>query len=267
MYKNAPLDEWNTSNGEPPKGDEGAEKNTPKNRINAMRREQYAENKDRINEEKRAAYAERVEREREEKGNYIDITGRWYPESQPGSHKVQDLMEYTAPDGQTYKVHGTDVVLDYDAHEKRIAELLEREIGGELFMVPRVNKPEGVKTPDYLFHGKAYDLKTPQKNTSNNAIFKRIKKASGQAHGIILDISESGLDDKTVMQQIDKVFWSEDTLFVDEVAIVKNNKISGVFKRKLKEVDRHHISEENPRQRRPTLITLYTFLIVLQEIF
>ena len=43
MYYDAPLDHWNTPDGKPPKGDEGAERDTPKNRINAMRREFYAE--------------------------------------------------------------------------------------------------------------------------------------------------------------------------------------------------------------------------------
>ena len=211
---------------------DAAEGDTSQEKINALRRADYAEHKDEINAQKRAAYAARKERERADKANYIDITGNWYPEARPGSHEVMDLMEYIAPDGQVYKVHGTDVVLDYEPYEKRIAELLEREIGGELYMVPRVNKPEGVKTPDYLFHGKAYDPKTPEKKAGKNAIFKRIKKASGQAHGIILDVSQSGLDDDTIMQQIDKVFWSADTMFVKEVAIVKNDKIIKVFKRK-----------------------------------
>ena len=45
MYYDAPLDHWNTPDGKPPRGDEGAERDTPKNRINAMRREMYAESK------------------------------------------------------------------------------------------------------------------------------------------------------------------------------------------------------------------------------
>ena len=44
MYDNAPLDLWNTPDGEPPAGHEGAEKATPKNRINAMRRAAYKDN-------------------------------------------------------------------------------------------------------------------------------------------------------------------------------------------------------------------------------
>lgn len=45
MYYNADLEFWNTPDGKPPKGDEHAELNTPKNRINAMRRELYAASK------------------------------------------------------------------------------------------------------------------------------------------------------------------------------------------------------------------------------
>ena len=61
MYENAPLDHWNTPDGKPPEGHASAEKPTAMNRIKAMRRELYAENKDKINEQKRSAYAKRVE--------------------------------------------------------------------------------------------------------------------------------------------------------------------------------------------------------------
>lgn len=44
MYKNAPLDHWNTPDGKPPAGHEGAEKPTSKNRLNAMRRQFYSQN-------------------------------------------------------------------------------------------------------------------------------------------------------------------------------------------------------------------------------
>lgn len=41
MYEDAPLDHWNTPDGKPPAGREDAEKETPRNRINAMRRAAY----------------------------------------------------------------------------------------------------------------------------------------------------------------------------------------------------------------------------------
>ena len=79
----------------------------------------------------------------------------WYPDAKPNSHAVQELQEYTV-NGVTYKVDGHNVVHDHTSHEKEIAELLAREVGGEIFIVPRVNNPQKVSTPDYLFHGKGY---------------------------------------------------------------------------------------------------------------
>lgn len=161
---------------------------------------------------------------------YTDITGEWYPEAIPGSHTVQDLSSYTVK-GITYAVDGHNVVLDYSAHEKEIAELLEREVGGEIYMVPRVNNPQGVSTPDYLFHGEAYDLKTIGKNAGVNTIFNRVKKAAGQARGFIIDVTSSGLDDDTIHEQIEKLFNRIDTNWVEEVVIIRAGAIVRVVKR------------------------------------
>lgn len=164
------------------------------------------------------------------KNSYVDITDQWYPEAKPGSHPVQALHSYTV-NGATYKVDGHNVVLDHGAHEKEIAELLARDVGGEIYLVPRVNNPQGVSTPDYLFHGKYYDLKTLGKDAGPNTIFNRVKKAKRQAHNFIIDVTETTLDDKTIDQQIGQIFWSNNTLFVDEIVIVRNGKIIRVVKR------------------------------------
>lgn len=162
---------------------------------------------------------------------YMDITNAWYPEAVPNSHPVEDLQEYTA-NGVTYKVDGKNVQLDYTQHEKEIAELLENEVGGEIFMVPRVNNPQGVKTPDFLFHGKGFDLKTLGKTTGKNPIFNRIKNARGQSKNFILDVTNSGLDGDFIQKQLEKVFADKGTEFVDEVVVIRNGKIEKVLKRK-----------------------------------
>ena len=161
---------------------------------------------------------------------FVDITGKWYPEAIPNSHAVQDLQEYTV-NGTAYKVDGHNVVLDYSPHEKEIAELLEREVGGEICMVPRVNNPQGVSTPDYMFNGKAYDLKTIGKTTGKNPIVNRIKKAKGQACNFIIDITESILSDELVSAQINRIYTDKETEFVDEIAVIRNGRIEQVVKR------------------------------------
>ena len=161
---------------------------------------------------------------------FTDITGKWYPNAKPNSHPVLELQEYT-PSGETYKVDGHNVVLDHDPHEKEIAELLEREVGGEIYLVPRVNNPQGVPTPDYLFHGRGYDLKTLSEKAGPNTMFQRVKKAKRQSRNFIIDVSDAKLDRETIAQQISKIFWSENTRFVDEIVIINDGHIVRVAKR------------------------------------
>ena len=161
---------------------------------------------------------------------FTDITGKWYPNAKPNSHPVLELQEYTSG-GETYKVDGHNVVLDHDPHEKEIAELLEREVGGEIYLVPRVNNPQGVSTPDYLFHGRGYDLKTLGEKAGPNTMFQRVKKAKRQSRNFIIDVSDTKLDREMIDQQISKIFWSENTRFVDEIVIINDGHIVQVAKR------------------------------------
>lgn len=202
--------------------------------INAMRREQYAKNKDKINDQKRAAYAARMDRQAvvkpgngkaEKSAAYKDVTLEMYAAATPNSHRVQDLQEY-AVGGMTYKVDGHNVQLDYSAHEKEIAELLERELGGEIYMVPRVNNPQGVRTPDYLFRGKGYDLKTLESKAGQNTIYQRIKKGKKQAENFVVDVSKAEqITEEIINKQVEKIFSDPETAFVNEVVIVRDGAI------------------------------------------
>ena len=162
---------------------------------------------------------------------YTDVTEKWRAEATPNSHTVQDLQEYTA-NGVTYKVDGHNVVLDHTEHEKEIAGLLEKEFGGEIGLVPRVNNPQGVSTPDYIFRGEAYDLKTLGEKAGGNTIFNRVKKAAKQGQRFILDVTKTTLDEKTIDAQIEKIFARKDTEWVDEIIEIRNGKVQRIVKRK-----------------------------------
>ena len=167
---------------------------------------------------------------RQSNAAYTDATKAWYEEATPNSHPVSDLQELTI-DGNTYRVDGRNVVLDYSAHEKEIAELLEKEFGGELYMVPRVNNPQGVSTPDYLFRGERYDLKTIGKTTGKNPLFNRVHKATGQANNFVLDLTDSKLADDTIEEQIKKIFTDRQTKNVRTVIARKSKNIIKVYKK------------------------------------
>lgn len=160
---------------------------------------------------------------------FTDITGYWYPNARPNSHPVLELQEYTSK-GVTYRVDGHNVVLDHDAHEKEIAELLEREVGGELYLVPRVNEPQSVPTPDFLFHGARYDLKTLH-GSSKNTIYNAVAKQADQADNFVLDITNCPLSEDEIYEQAAALFRSTHTKFIDTVVLVRDMKIIRVLQR------------------------------------
>lgn len=162
---------------------------------------------------------------------YIDVTELWRKDATPNSHAVQGLRSFTI-NGATYTVDGHNVVLDYSAHEKEIAELLEREFGGELYMVPRVNNPQGISTPDYLFRGKGYDLKTLSKEAGENTIINRIKKARKQSKNFILDLTNAKkITDSVLKSQIQRIYKDKETAFVDTIIVIRNGNIVVVVKK------------------------------------
>ena len=160
-----------------------------------------------------------------------DVTAEYLRSATPGSHLVKDLRAYTVG-GTTYTVDGRRVVLDHSPHEKEVAELLERTLGGEIFMVPRVNAPQGVSTPDYLIRGKGYDLKTIGRDAGPKTIWNRVKKAKRQAHNFIIDVTEAKhLTDETISKQLEKIFQDDETLFVDEIILIRDGMIAKIVKR------------------------------------
>ena len=162
---------------------------------------------------------------------FVDVTTKYLSAATPDSHTVQDLYTYTAS-GVTYKVDGRNVVLDYSPHEKEVAELLERKLGGEIFMVPRVNAPQGVSTPDYLFRGKGYDLKTIGAEAGPKTILNRIKKAKKQANCFVVDVTAAEhLSDVLINEQLGKIFRDREASFVDEIIVLRSGEIIKIVKR------------------------------------
>lgn len=160
---------------------------------------------------------------------FSDQTEKWYEGSKPNSHKIKDLYEYTVND-VSYKVDGKNVLLDYKPKEKMVAECLEREFGGELAMVPRILDPQGISTPDYIFRGESFDLKELH-GSSKNLIYNAISKKKRQSLNFVLDCSDCPLPDDEIRRQIEYVYWSRHTSFVDKIIVIKDNQVKSVFER------------------------------------
>lgn len=97
-------------------------------------------------------------------------------------------------------------------------------------MLPRVNYPLGVATPDYLINGVGYDLKSIT-GTSKNALYNRVGKSKMQSNSFIIDISGCSLTFDETMNQIKLIFKSSKTEFVKNVVLFKSGKVIKAFKK------------------------------------
>lgn len=167
-------------------------------------------------------------REKKYYGKPLDVTKAWLSGTKRQG-TVSDMLEYTV-DGQLFKVDGKHVILDHSVAEKNIAELLQRELGGEIHMVPRVLYPAGISTPDYMFRGAKYDLKSLS-GVSKNVIYNAISKKRRQSDNFILDFTQCALSDEELFKQIDSIYWSKHTRFVDTIITIRDGKILKIFTR------------------------------------
>lgn len=161
--------------------------------------------------------------------SFKDVTQDWIDKATPNSHKVHD-MNYFEYRGVKYEVDGKNVVLDYSPKEKETAEWLESTFGGKLYMIPRINNPGNIQTPDYIFRDNKWDLKTITGN-GKQVLYHAVYKKKEQSNNFIFDVSSSKLNMNEVIQQIDKLYKRKDVPFIDEIIVKKDNDFL-VFKRK-----------------------------------
>lgn len=160
---------------------------------------------------------------------FIDITDNWFKDAVPKSHPVVTLQKYVK-DGVEYVVDNFHVVMKPSPNEIRVANLLKDKIGGEISIVPKVNYPELVRTPDYLFNGYGYDLKTITGN-GESVLRDAVKRKRGQARRFIFDVSNSRLTASDIEKQMHGMFGDIHTAFVEEVVIVRGDEIEKVYRK------------------------------------
>lgn len=162
--------------------------------------------------------------------NYDDVTTFWVISATPNSHDVLDLP-YFMYDGIKYKVDNKNVVLDYSLKELEVANWLENTFGGEIYMLPRINKPDGIQTAYYLFRGEYWDLKEIV-GCGNHTLDSAIKKKKNQSNNFIFDISNGKITIDSINKQLNLIYKSKDRKWVNQVMVKRNNDVIVIYKRK-----------------------------------
>nr|MBP3259052.1 hypothetical protein [Bacilli bacterium] len=165
------------------------------------------------------------------KKKYIDVTIDYLKNAIPNSHTIVNSYFYISNDN-IYIVDGTKkVILDYSDKELEIAIWIETIIGGEFYMNPKVNIPDGIKTADYWWNGEYWDLKMPI-GSSRRTIENMIKDSKEQSKNFIIDISNSKLTINEAKYQIKNIYNNAARKWINKIILKKGSKLIAIYKRK-----------------------------------
>ena len=120
---------------------------------------------------------------------------------------------------------------DRKQHEKEIAtaKLIHNILGGDIELLPESNI-ENVKTPDYIWNGKYWDLKsTTSEKAANSAIRSGIKQIKDNPGGIILNYENNNINLDMAIDVIEKRMSKGYDGKID-IMIIINEKIKHILR-------------------------------------
>lgn len=137
---------------------------------------------------------------------YIDVTEEYKNRATPGEGSL------TYDDSYNSKAHKEEIAF---------AQWLHNKMGGDIHLLNEQNQNH-VKTSDYIWNSKLWDLKSlSSEKAANSALRKGINQISGNPGGVMLDCRKFNVEEKTLLGIIEKrMKWHRD-IEVD-IMIVKS---------------------------------------------
>lgn len=161
---------------------------------------------------------------------YEDITDKLLSKGKQ-RYKIKEQNYFIDENKNKYVVDNKYVLLEPTDREKEVANMLGKLYGGKINIIPRINRPLGIKTPDYMIKGKKYDLKQITGH-GKYVIEGNIKNKQNQANNFIIDITQSKLSEEDSIKQIQKIYNSVRYNWIDRIAIIKDKDFVKIYKRK-----------------------------------
>lgn len=161
---------------------------------------------------------------------YNSVKNEWLTRADSSKSKVSDQL-FWEHNGIRYEVDNKNVIFKPTRREKEVGKLLADTLGSHVVHVPEVHNPNFIKTPDYLIDGIRWDLKEIEKTGKNN-IDNAIAGKKEQARSFIIDVSKTLMDIDEAYSKIDRIYFNKHRNWVENIILVKDDKIIDIFKRK-----------------------------------
>ncbi len=159
---------------------------------------------------------------------YEDVTDQYINKKK---YQLKKQKYFIAEDGTKYIVNGKHIILQPTEREIEVAKLLGQAIGGKISIIPRINKPFGIKTPDYIINGEKFDLKEIT-GGGKYTIQGNLKGKEKQSNNFAVDVTNAKFSVEEVYRQIKNIYNSKHYLWLNKIMLIQNNNIIKVYKRK-----------------------------------
>lgn len=163
-----------------------------------------------------------------QENKYKDITSNFVKAKK---YKVKEQQYYKDNQGNKYKVDGKNVVLEPTRREREVANTLGKIYGGQVNIIPRINEPENIKTPDYIINNEKFDLKQIT-GGGKWTIEGNLKGKKEQANNFIIDITNAKLDIQEAKRQIKIIYNSSHFTWINKIILIKEESMIKIYKRK-----------------------------------
>ena len=146
-------------------------------------------------------------------------------------YKSLNFKSYIIKDGTVYIYDGKNITYDISHGEIDCARWIIETFGGKIYILPKINVPNGIKTADYLYNNEYWDLKRVFTN-GKRIIDNRLNNTRKQASNYIIDISKSSMSNRTAISQIKNIYNSKNRSWIQKIILKGKNKKIYIFQKK-----------------------------------
>ena len=149
-----------------------------------------------------------------------------YGKEHEGKVTINNYYDY---EGERYTKEG-EIKQDHNDREKEVANVIAKDLGADVELVPRFIKEDDVRTNDIKINKEDWEIKTIEEN-GKNTIDKAIREGKGQAINFVLDIVNKEVTYDELINHVTKLYKSYDRHWVKNLMIVRDGKVIGYFMR------------------------------------
>lgn len=162
---------------------------------------------------------------------YEDVTKQWLENVDKNKKATVTENNYFEKDGVLYDESNAKLDTNFGEEETNMADWLKETFNDDVELIPRVEYPRSVKTPDFIFKDEGWDLKTIR-GSGRQTIYQSVRKQANQSSNFIFDISNSEIDMNSFTAQVNDLFIRDRTSFVKKVICKKGNELLQIKIRK-----------------------------------